>query len=37
MQAAQNPFNVIFDKIIKFIDDVTNLNNLNKKMLTKPG
>jgi len=23
---AQNPFNLIFDKIIRFIDDVTNLN-----------
>lgn len=23
---AQNPFNLIVDKIIRFIDDVTNLN-----------
>lgn len=27
---TQNPFNLIFDKIIKLIDDVTNLNNLGK-------
>lgn len=28
---AQNPFNLIFDKIIRFIDDVTNLNKQCKK------
>lgn len=30
-----NPFNLIFDKIIKFIDDVTNLNNFGKLSLDK--
>lgn len=30
MWVIQNPFNLIFDKISKFIDDVINLNNLKK-------
>lgn len=34
MYAIQNPFNLIFDKIIKFIDDVTNLNNFRKYWLS---
>lgn len=34
MYAIQNPFNLIFDKIIKFIDDVTNLNNFRKYRLS---
>lgn len=32
---TKNPFNLIFDKIIKFIDDVTNLNNFGKLSLDK--
>lgn len=34
MGAHTNPFNLIFDKIIKFIDDVTNLNNFRKCWLS---
>lgn len=34
MWVIQNPFNLIFDKISKFIDDVINLNNLRKWRLS---
>lgn len=34
MFAAQNPFNLICDKIIKFTDDVTNLDNWRKWRLS---